>query len=210
MDNNDHVLLVEGQHDEHMVSHLWCSHNGYKGKLPFEIKDKKGYSSLLETIKSEVNAPDRKALGIIIDANDSLNARWDTVASSLKEANKNIDVPDQPTPNGTIIPGTVRSPRIGIWLMPNNTSPGELEDFVVEMIFPDDPVWPRSKSYIEGIPDQDRKFKKMLRAKVHAWLAARKKPGQMGLAIRHKDLDTTGPLCTTFADWLRELFESPP
>ena len=41
--------------------------------------------------------------------------------------------------------------------MPNNTSPGELENFVSEMIPNDDPVWRLSKDYIDGIPEADRK-----------------------------------------------------
>lgn len=43
--------------------------------------------------------------------------------------------------------------------MPDNRSPGELEDFVQTMIPGDDPVWPRSKQYIDDIPDTLRKFK---------------------------------------------------
>ncbi len=210
MDNNDRVLLVEGQHDEHVVSHLWCSLNSYKGKLPFQVKDKKGYSKLLKAIKSEVKAPDLKVLGIIVDANDSPGSRWDAVIKNLGK--EGVKPPRSPNKTGTIIPGTVRSPRIGVWLMPDNQSAGELEDFVAEMIPEDDPVWPRSDSYIQSIPEEGRKFaeKKILRARVHAWLAARKKPGQMGLAIRDKDLDVTGPLSTAFADWLRKLLEPSP
>ncbi len=210
MDNNDRVLLVEGRNDEHVISHLWCSHNGYEGELPFKVKDKKGYSELLKAIKSEVKAPNRKALGIIVDANDRLSTRWDAVVKNLEQ--EGIEPPHSPNKTGTIIPGTSRTPRIGIWLMPNNASSGELEDFVAEMIPDGDPVWPRSESYIQGIPEDERKFgeKKILRAKVHAWLAARKKPGQMGLAIRHNDLDVTSRLSTEFADWLRELFEPSP
>ena len=207
MDNNDRVLLVEGRNDEHVISHLWCSHNGYEGELPFKVKDKQGYSELLKAIKSEVKAPDRKVLGIIVDANDSPGSRWDAVIKNLEK--EGIEPPRSPNKTGTIIPGTVRSPRIGIWLMPNNASPGELEDFIAEMIPDGDPVWPLSERYIENIPEKARKFtqKKTPRAKVHAWLAARKKPGQMGQAIRAKDLDTSGPLSTAFVDWLRQLFE---
>ncbi len=210
MDNNDRVLLVEGRNDEHVISHLWCSHNGYEGKLPFKVKDKKGYSNLLDSIGLEIDVPDREVLGIIVDANDSLSTRWDAVIDKLKT--KNIKAPRSPDKTGTIIPGTSRTPRIGIWLMPNNTSPGELEDFVSKMIPSDDPVRPLSEHYIESIQEKDRKFseKKILRAKVHAWLAARKKPGQMGQAIFAKDLDTSGPLSTEFADWLKELFEPSP
>ena len=89
------------------------------------------------------------------------------------------------------------------------TSPGELENFVSEMIPDGDPVWPLSEDYIDSIPEADRKFtkKKILRAKIHAWLATREDPRQMGVAIGARDLHTDGTLSTAFANWLRKLFE---
>ena len=99
-------------------------------------------------------------------------------------------------------------PRIGIWLMPDNQSPGELEDFVAQMIPGSDPVWPLSQDYIDGIPVRNRKFthSKTLRAKIYSWLASREDPRQMGLAIRALDLDIDGDLCTRFSNWLNRLF----
>ena len=92
--------------------------------------------------------------------------------------------------------------------MPDNEVTGELEDFVRSMLPDDDPVWPRSESYIDGIPESYRKFtdNKVLRAKVHAWLATRKIPRLMGVAVRDGDLRIDGELATRFLDWLRQLF----
>ena len=201
MDNNDRVLLVEGADDEHVVWHL-C--NRHQAIPEFCIRDKKGIEGLLEDIGLEILDPRRKAVGILVDANDDLDARWNAVADRLRK--ENIEVPSNPEPTGIIIDGT---PRVGIWLMPNNESPGELENFVSEMIPADDPVWPLSKNYIDGIPEADRKFteKKILRAKVHAWLATREEPRKMGVAIRAQDLRVDGTLSTAFANWLRQLFE---
>jgi hypothetical protein len=201
MDNNDRVLLVEGTDDEHVVYHL-C--DGHQPMPQFSIQKKEGIENLLDNIGLEILAPDRKAIGIIVDANDDLDARWDAVANRLRE--ENIEVPSSPDPTGTIIPST---PRVGLWLMPDNKSPGELENFVSTMIPDNDPIWPRSQSYIDDIPESDRKFteKKILRAKVHAWLATREDPRPMGTAIRARDLHIDGTLSTTFAKWLRQLFE---
>ena len=76
------------------------------------------------------------------------------------------------------------------------------------MIPDGDPVWPTSQQYISSIPEQDRKFaeNKTLRAQIHAWLAAREDPRQMGLAIRARDLEINGSLCQTFLNWLTRLF----
>ena len=201
MDNNDRVLLVEGTDDEHVVRHLRLRH---RAMPQFSIQNKEGIEKLLDDIGLEILAPGRKAIGIIVDANDDLDARWDAVTNRLRE--ENIEVPNSPDPTGTIISST---PRVGLWFMPDNTSPGELENFVSEMIPDDDPIWPRSQRYIDDIPESDRKFteNKILRAKVHAWLATRRDPRPMGTAIRARDLHIDGTLSTTFAKWLRQLFE---
>ena len=121
---------------------------------------------------------------------------------------EDIEVPRTPERTGTVIDETIRTPRIGIWLMPDNQSTGELKDFVAQLIPDDDPVWPRSQRYIECIPECDRKFskKKTQRARIHAWLATREDPRRMGAAIGAGDLLLDGTLCTEFAEWLRELF----
>ena len=92
--------------------------------------------------------------------------------------------------------------------MPDNTAPGELEDFVIHMIPAGDPVWPRSQVYIDDIPEAERKFSegKIQRAKLHAWLATRKEPRKMGSAIGAWHLDTNAPLCQNFLAWLTKLF----
>ena len=93
--------------------------------------------------------------------------------------------------------------------MPDNISLGELEGFVSQMIPPDDPVWPLAQRYIDDIPVDERKFaeNKSLRAQIHAWLATREDPRQMGLAIRTRDLAITNPLSQAFLRWLTRLFQ---
>ena len=92
--------------------------------------------------------------------------------------------------------------------MPDNQSAGELEDFIERLMPAGDPVWPRTGRYIDDIPPEDRQFAtgKILRAKIHAWLATRAEPRKMGAAIRVGGLNATGPLATQFVEWLRRLF----
>ena len=203
MDNGDRVLLVEGQDDKHVVSHL-CSR--FQPMPQFQIEDKGGVQELLDSIIQEARVSGRKSLGILLDVNDDFNARWSAISDRLRK--ENIEVPHTPEPTGTLIDGTIQTPRIGIWLMPDNETPGELEDFVAEMIPGNDPVWPRARQFIDNIPESDRKFSegKIQRARIHAWLATREDPRQMGAAIGARDLHVDGALSTKFAEWLRELF----
>ena len=201
------VLLVEGPDDKHVVIHL----SERSGLAPnFWIIEKDGKDTLLDSIVLEARTPGRMAMGIVLDADDDLMARWQAVTDRLNRLRREDhpdlpDLPDRPEPTGTIIEGAV---RIGIWLMPDNRSSGELEDFVARMIPSADPVWPLSEAYIEGIPAAARKFAlgKIQRAKVHAWLATREDPRRMGLAIKAGDLDPKAANAAEFADWLRTLF----
>lgn len=194
------VLLVEGADDEHVVRHLRTCHPD----MPeFDIIDKNGFPNLKRAIAPEIKVSGRAALGILVDANHHRTGRWQEIAHQLRQAA--VEPPMQMAPVGTIVGDR---PRVGIWLMPDNESGGELEDFIERLIPNGDPVWPRARRYIDGIPVADRKFagEKIVRARIHAWLAARAEPRKMGAAIRARDLDPTVPLAITFTDWLRRLF----
>lgn len=195
------VFLVEGPDDKHVVLHLWKRLR--QSEPPFNIVDKGNIDELLKAIEPEIRVPDRAAVGIVVDANNDPNARWAAISHRLREAGI---VPSAALSfDGTITGGT---PRIGVWLMPDNQSTGEIEDFVQRMIPHDDPAWPLAQQYIRDIPEEARKFRatKASRAELHAWLATREEPGFMGSAIGRGDLKTDGPLCTEFAEWIERLF----
>ena len=205
------ILLVEGQDDKHVTRHIVTRiglNIGIDSDL--DIRVTTSVESLTDSIPSTIDAPGREVVGILTDANDHPDRRWQSITERLRKSNgfRDTSLPTRPAPAGTIIQGGLRRPRVGIWLMPDNRSPGELEDFVAKMIPSKDTVWPLAQNYIDGIPAADRKFAegKIPRAKVHAWLAARESPRQMGTAIRACDLDTKVALCQSFADWLWRLF----
>ena len=203
-----HLLVVEGRSDEHAVLHLcMAAQPGFE--KAFDRHDAKSFEGVLRIVRGYVNQQGMIAVGFVVDADSTPEEHWRQVINSIAAANSFIQLPINPDPNGTIIPGdpSIGSPRIGIWVMPDNASDGELEDFVERMIPVGDLVWPRAQSYISGIPTP-RKFdhSKITKAEVHAWLAARKFPGLIGVAIREGDLDTSGQLAQTFLRWLSRLF----
>ena len=197
------ILLVEGLTDSGVISQI-CERNH---PMPeFSISDKEGIDRLMDSIRQEVREPDREVVGIVVDRDTNLSARWDAVTHRLRV--EGFTPPKSPDPVGTIIPEKDDKPRIGIWLMPDNQSLGELEDFVSEMIPSDDCVWTLSQCYVNGIPEKHRKFRpnKTQRAKVYAWLATRRDPRPMGGAVQTGDLRTDNDLCQEFVSWLRRLF----
>ena len=194
------LLLVEGTDDKHVVCHL----RRRQLDVPdFAISEKGGFPNLKAAIRPEIKVPGRIALGILVDADDELADRWQAVADQLRQAD--VDPPPRTTTAGIVVAGR---PRVGVWLMPDNGSAGELEDFIERLLPARDPVWPLAQRYIDEIPAAHREFAtgKILRAKIHAWLATRKEPRKMGAAVGVGDLDVTSPLATQFVDWLRRLF----
>lgn len=197
------LLLVEGVDDEHVVKQL-CERHNFTGQ--FEIHDSKGFPRLKDSISPQAKVSGRKALGILVDANENPVGRWQAVARQLQHAG--FDPPPNAAREGTVIDGSHGRPRVGIWLMPDNVAAGQLEDFIRELIPEGDLVLPRASDYIEDIPEGERKFKpqKIQGAIVHAWLAAREEPRKMGTAIRARDLDANAVPAEEFVAWLRRLF----
>ena len=203
----DPLLLVEGVDDKHVIRHL---SERWNRTLEFAIKDYEGIENVLPNIRDHIDEPGRPAVGIVVDADTHALNAWNRIRERIRETERTTaPIPPTPHPNGTIIPenSNTNSPRVGVWIMPDNLNPGELEDFVERMIPAGDPVWPLSQQYIAGIPSTDRKFAagKTLRAQIHAWLATREDPRQVGLAIRAHDLEINGPLCQRFLAWLNRL-----
>lgn len=202
------AILVEGKDDESVIYHLLTEQQ--RETVDIEVKDND--DQLLKSIFSELNVSKRDTLGVVMDGNNNYSGRWQAISHRFNEAG--IKIGNTPDPGGFISDETAtfmeenfKPIRIGIWIMPNNQSNGELEDFIATMIPANDPVWPHSKNYIDGIPLEDRHFtnKKSTRAKVHAWLATREDPILMGAAINAKYLKTDGQLCLDFKEWLKKL-----
>jgi hypothetical protein len=200
---HQNVMLVEGLSDRHFVSHI---KNRLVPSLSFDIEAKEGLSTLIQSIYGEVSLNTRQIVGILVDADNDPDKRWDEVSSRLSESG--ISVPSSPNSEGTIIYQKPSKPRVGIWIMPDNHSSGELEDFVIEMIPDHDAVWPRSVGYVDGIPIKERKFapSKTARAKLYAWLATCERAPHIGAAIGDGvfDLQTDG--CQAFVRWIERLF----
>ena len=97
-DSHPRVLLVEGPDDKHVVIHL-SERSGLTQN--FVIVEKEGINSLLDSIEVEVDIPGRTVLGIVLDANDNPNARWQALTDRLNRLRQedHFDLPELPDPD---------------------------------------------------------------------------------------------------------------
>lgn len=200
------ILLVEGDQDRQVVYHLSNHENLPRGLV--YVVDKKGYENLIDTLEVEVKRSDITQFGIVVDADFDLQARWHSLRSKLLAIGY-THFPATPNPDGTIVQnGSL--PKLGVWLMPNNTLPGELEDFAALLIEPDHILWARAKECVDRIPADDRGFpdQDLSKAYIHTWLAWQEDPGvPLGLAITRHYLDANAPTARLFMRWYRTLFD---
>ncbi len=196
-ETSDRVLLVEGQDDEHVVGHL-CTQSGLARN--FDIVPKGGFPEVLKSIPVELAVSGRSALGVVVDTNDNPEARWQAVRDRFKR--RDIVLPSHPDPEGVVLEGR---PRVGVWLMPDNQSPGQLEDLVATMIPAEDVVWRLAQEFVDRIPEPERSSP-TIKVQVHTWLAARAEARPMGSAIGTGHLEATSPAAISFINWLQHLF----
>jgi len=201
------ILLVEGKDDLHVLCALL---ERYQFPEVFEVQEKGGVDNLLETLPIELKRSDLAALGIVVDADTDLTARWSRLRSIISRAGE-AAVPNRPDANGTIL--ALRRPdrlvRIGVWLMPDNQLPGMLEHFIEFLVPEDDALWPRAVRSVEQIPQKQRRFHSTheQKANVHTWLAWQEDPGTpLGQAIMKRYLIAQSPEARILMDWLRRLF----
>ena len=212
------VILVEGADDVEVLRHLCRKHDlQFRGQKEEEgawlglIKNKEGYSNLIDSIETELKASDLEALAIVVDADVDFTQRWQSLRDKIRGIGYD-DCPDAPSPRGTILtkPG---APLLGLWLMPDNTRPGILEDFVGLLIPKNDGLWPKAQQCVAAIPVDERPFKDVFlpKAQIHTWLAWREEPGvRMGAAINQRQLDSQTPAALGLIQWIRALLTKPP
>ncbi len=229
------LLLVEGNDDRNVIRNLWLARlsqvqqqdwqdqyynkRGWVVFCPdtmgeFEIKiagDPGGVSQLLGylPVYLQERPPVLERLGIVVDADDSPQSRWDEIASRLQLAG--YQPPSHLPLEGLVFDHPTHDrPKIGIWLMPDNQGNGKLEDFVKLLIPSSDRLRVKAEKTLDEIKQaklqrySDLDYPKAL---IHTWLAWQEDPGRpMGQAITQKVLSVDSPTADVFVAWLQRLF----
>jgi hypothetical protein len=200
------ILLVEGTDDEHVAKALMGRHGVARIDL---IKSCGGYTNLLEAFPVRILESDINALGVIIDADADIDARWQAIRGRIVK-HPYPDVPATPPREGLVLnaPDIGGLPRLGIWLMPDNTVPGILEDFIRYLVPRGNALFEYANRCVEGIPSP-RLFSRLdlPKVRIHTWLAWQSESGRpLGQSITSRALDAASPQAVSFISWIRRLY----
>lgn len=201
-------LWVEGSDDKHICIHLIQYHNIPEQTI--KIVDKEGIEKLLKGLEVQLTVNKKARLGIIVDADMNLSARWQSLRNVLSRVG--YKVPARPEPYGTILRKEGR-PTVGLWLMPDNVNSGMVEDFFRFLVPLDDSLWPLAEETIKRVIAIDRRFPEAQTGKAltHTWLAWQEDPRTfMGQAITNQYVNANAPQAQQLIHWMRQLFDIPP
>jgi hypothetical protein len=210
-------LLVEGKNDRHVI---WALCQKYQVPQTFSVEigindgsnqqKNQGVEELLDGIPVILKEENLETLGIVVDADQDLAARWQGVTNKLKKFGYR-DIPPAPLENGWIHTQEEK-PKIGVWVMPDNQLPGMLEDFVAYLIPAEDKLQGKAHVILEEIEREALNPYSLThhqKALIHTWLAWQQTPGMpMGQAITAKALCHDSAIAKRFIDWLNDLFGS--
>jgi hypothetical protein len=201
------VLLVEGPNDQHV---LWALLTAHESRIPdrsFVIDPCGSDTELLENLQLRLKAGNDTHLGVILDADTDLTARWASVRNMINAMSPE-SMPKSPVAEGTIAQLSADL-RVGVWLMPNNQLPGMLEDFLSFLVPDGDVLWTEAATYVDEARSRGASFIEQHRSKarIHAWLAVQKQPGKpLGQAITARYLDASAEAVAPLLAWLERLF----
>lgn len=209
---SEYQLFVEGGDDKHSVCHLLMRH-GYDWDdarivRPY-VRELGNDREILEALPPALKASHYRRLGIVIDTDISLSNRWAQLRGRAQGTG--LTLPVEPEPDGTIVPGLWSGSRVGFWLMPNNSSPGNLEDFLSGLVPEADETWTYAgEAAVKAKDVHGARWKDRGKSTLHTWLAWQEEPGlPFGTALRagffRHDTEDAG----RFVSWFRRLFVDP-
>jgi hypothetical protein len=211
-DVHPNILLVEGKQDLRVIPELIEANGvawGNRRNPVVLIRDLDGYENLInpEIIATELKASGLRALGIIIDADESPASRWSSIRNACL---KSIPTLPEVLPLKGLIHTTSEGIRFGIWMMPDNQMRGMLETFLSELL-PEQQVelWQYAQETVQASKHKGAAFKDthLDKANIYTWLAWQAPPGrQLHQAIMEKILDPRHPKSQAFVTWFKTLY----
>lgn len=204
-DKSSH-LLVEGKNDQHVIWAL-CELHQVPETFDVLVPGDGGVDAVLADIPTRLKEAGLQALGIVIDADEDIRIRWQSLRNRLQQAG--YPLPSQLSLNGFTTSPPNR-PRIGVWIMPDNRLPGILENFVTHLIPVNDPLKPVAEDTLQSIEKKGlHRYQITHRPKalIHTWLVWQETPGMpMGQAITARVSQYDASIANRFVDWLQKLF----
>ena len=205
-------LIVEGEQDKRVIPELMEANGiswGEKTK-PIVYIDSYGGAQFIteDVISTELKASGLTTLGLIVDADNDLHARWQSVRNACLKS-----IPDIPKelPETGLIHSINTGIKFGIWIMPDNQTRGMLETFLAYIIpNQSELIWKYAQEVVIEAKNKGAPFVNAHtdKACIYTWLSWQKVPGrQLHNAVMERILDPQHPKAQVFVNWFKTLYD---
>ena len=212
-ESHANLLIVEGQDDKHSVIGLMQHHINWpdsRDKWPVYLEVGNSASEILKSayLTTQMKGANVRAMGIMLDADDAPTGRYQSIRGTFVKMFPSLPL-TMPSA-GLVVNNDEEGKRLGVWLMPDNSSEGCLETFLRYLVPNNaDFVWRHAvDSVAEALALGSRCREAHLdKANLYTWLAWQDPPGQQpGIALTQKILDPASPYANSFVSWFKELY----
>ncbi len=160
-----------------------------------------GKEAALKRLRNEVKAQSRRGVAIIVDADQNLDGTWSSIRDAAGLA-ASVPLPNE----GYVGIASDAGMVLGCWVMPDNFAEGNIEDFLLQIVEPDQTNGlSHAKNVVANLPAGVGRFKPEAKVKseLHTWLAWQEEPGpRPSVAITRELLSLRAPSASRFLGWL--------
>lgn len=190
-------LLVEGRDEELFIGAL-LRELGISGVQIQNCRGKDNLSIVLLEIAQDPDIHLINSIGIVREADLSASRAFQSVQSALRHAGL-------PVPTRMLQP-TTGNPIISIFIMPDNSSAGALEQLCLSALA-DDPATPCIEEFLACVNSRSASQPRdQSKARIHAFLASREDPElRLGEAAQRGYIPWNGPAFAPLAQFLHSL-----
>jgi len=221
-------IHVEGRNDQFALINLLVRHGINYDPKPWPdsfpeftantpekddlLEPARGVEAMLQTIVDEIKLQAGRTVGFVLDADTDPQDRWKAIQTRLQQSG--VLASTEQSPEGFIGESSLYKTRVGVWLMPDNRSPGALEHFLATLIPDSNGLYQEAEAVTRKILEQypTACFREIdqLKAQIACWLAWQKNPGRpYGTAIRARYFESESPDALRFVHWFKTLFQIP-
>jgi hypothetical protein len=181
-----------------------------KDSRPVQIEVADGVDEVFQKgyITAHIKAQLTRRVGLMLDADSDPAARYERIRSRCIELFP--DLPEQ-LPQSGLVTTNEDKKRLGVWIMPDNSSSGYLESFLRFLVPTEfEPLWNLAINSVTEARTLGAACRSVdiPKANLHTWLAWQEEPGRpFGVALTAKILDPFAPNAGPFVTWFRDLYE---
>ena len=190
------LLVIEGHDDEEFLDAL-VKHEGLNGIQLHNVRGKANLRPELKALKRTPGFSDVVSLGLIRDADSSVQDTFTSVRDAFRDA-------DLPVPDSPMVPAG-NNPQVLVMLMPDCVNTGELEDLCLRSVATQ-PAMLCVDDYFLCLKNRDiPEPRKLSRAKVHAYLTSMPELKRLGESAQAGYWPWTSTQFDQLRDFLRQL-----